>query len=174
MIFKRAAWLVILAPLSALGEAPPEEHAICVQEIECRSASSAELDELRGGFEIGMRGGMLRLDIGITRAVAVNDQLVATSRLVMPQGLAVELAPQPGVAVSLSENALIVQNGPGNIAPPPAAFGPSAMPIVIQNTLDNQKLTAFTVIDASVNSLAVMNLLRMSDALGRATAGSGR
>lgn len=76
--------------------------------------------------------------------------------------------------VQLDTKGIIVQNGPGNVAPEPSVFSAGAIPTIVQNTLDNQKLSTFTVINGSVNSLAVMKTLRMNDALGRAVAGSGR
>ena len=52
---------------------------ICMQERDCRTTSSVELGELRGGFEVNTAAGRMRFDIGITRAVALNDRLVGVS-----------------------------------------------------------------------------------------------
>jgi hypothetical protein len=76
--------------------------------------------------------------------------------------------------VTVRDNALVVQNGPGNTAPPASAFGNSAIPIIVQNTLDNQALKTFTVVNASVNSLSLMRSLRVDEMMRRATTASGR
>jgi hypothetical protein len=157
--------IAILVSGAAYADPGSGEYDLCMQAPDCRTATNAELDQLRGGFHLVTRGGRLRIDIGITRAVTVNDRLVAVSHLVIPSASA------PGVA---SEQALVVQNGPGNVAPSAAAFGNSAIPLIVQNTLDDQRLKTFTVINASVNSLSLMRSLRMDEMMRRATAASGR
>lgn len=153
--------IAMLAPVPALALG---QHDMCRQELHCRVASDAELAGLRGGFEVDTRAGRLRVDIGITRAVAVNDRLVAVSRLEIPAN---------GRAL-VQDKALIVQIGPGNFAPPAAAFHGAALPTIVQNTLDNQNVKTFTLLDASLNCLSIMNVLRMGEMMRRATAASGR
>jgi hypothetical protein len=179
------AALLILGwvPAPLLADTPTSEHELCMQATQCRTASDAELDELRGGFDVDTPRGRLRLEIGITRAVSVNDRIVAVSNFVIPgsgrttqssQTVVNNVPVGSGVPLTVNGNALVVQNGPGNVAPSPSAFSAAAFPIIVQNTLDNQKLSTFTLINASVNSLSVMNALRMSEMLRRATAASGR
>jgi len=82
----------VLIPILALASTPlfasppagnyPYEQ--CTQDGLCRKASNPELDHIRGGFSIDTPTGRLEIAIGITRAVAVNDQLVAVSQLVLP------------------------------------------------------------------------------------------
>lgn len=176
----RALALPILAGAAALSFAaePPSELALCEPQEPCRTASHAELDALRGGFSMQTERGHLRVGIGITRSVAVNDRVVAVSELTIPDlGQAFEASRRPGQRAPQAlpgGNALIVQNGPGNVAPPASAFGTAALPTIVQNTLDNQKLGTVTIINATVNSLSVMHALRTSDMLTRATAASGR
>lgn len=159
--------LLILACLPALADPPAHDYQICAQARVCRMASDAELDELRGGFDVDTSGGRLRLGIGITRAVAVNDRFVAVSQLVIPDvGEAIPSGAR-------TPEVLIVQNGPGNhIAP--TAFRGASFPTIVQNTLDGQKLNTFTIVNAKVNALSVLNAIRMGDGLSRATAASGR
>jgi hypothetical protein len=126
---------------------------LCGQAQECRAVSEAELDELRGGFEVHTRLGSLRIGIGITRGVEVNGHLVAHSSSAAP---------------------LIVQIGHHNSALPASAFHAGAMPTVVQNTLDNQTLKTFTIVSASINSLSVLNGMRLGDMMARATRASGR
>lgn len=179
------AALCILACLPAQRvAAAPEEHEVCLQGLQCRLASHAELDELRGGFDLDTRGGRVRLNIGITRAVAVNDRFVAVSHLEIPDlGQMIAASPQgsrttqvsapPGAVVTLTNDALIVQNGPDNhIAP--TAFNGASFPTIIQNTLDDQKLNTFTIVNARVNALSVLRQLRTGEIMSRAAATSGR
>lgn len=143
-----------LALLAALPGARAAEHDVCDAAPACRAASAAELDTLRGGFEIDTPGGRMHLHLGIRREVSVNDQVVAVS----------EVLGSP----------LIVRNGPGNSAPALSSFAAGAMPLIVQNTLDNQKLGTVTIIDAKVNSLSLLNAMRTGEAMSRATAASGR
>lgn len=183
-----AVFLVLAGlPASLLAQTTLDEQPICLPQAPCRVVSEAELDELRGGFHADTPAGGLRIGIGITRAVAVNDQLVAVSQLTIPdlvaaargQGQRPVLHVQvmdnlPNVAVSVSDNAIVVRNGPRNFAPPAAALSGGAHTIVLQNTLDNQRLAGLTTIVATVNSLAVLRQLRFAETLSRASAASGR
>jgi hypothetical protein len=176
--------LAILASSAAYADPNSGEHDLCMLDRHCRTATNVQLDGLRGGFELDTRAGRLRIDIGITRAVTVNDRLVAVSHHGAPSAIAANnqflsqlgarAASAGSTPVMVRDNALVVQNGPGNIAPPASAFGNSAMPIIVQNTLDNQVLKTFTVVNASVNSLSLMRSLRVDDMMRRATTASGR
>jgi hypothetical protein len=192
-------------PAALLAQEAQDEHQICLPQAHCRVASGAELDGLRGGFDVEGPGGPLRLGIGIYRTVSINDRVVAVSSLTVqdvgqaiagrPGGISVsvegaELARSTEVAgsadlkvngmplgphpVVIDARGIVVQNGPGNVAPDLSRFNPGALPTIVQNTLDNQKLRTSTVIDVSANSLSMMRSLRMGDMLGQATARSGR
>jgi hypothetical protein len=180
--------LGVLALLAA-GAAGADDGVldICMQEQLCRSASSSELDGLRGGFEVNTSAGRMRFDIGITRAVALNDRLVGVSHFGSAQHTArnqeflSQLAgPGPGtVPVQVNSQpagnaALVVQSGGGNIAPPASTFGPNSFPIIVQNTLNDTSLKTFTLINASVNSLSLMRSLATNDIMRRATIASNR
>jgi hypothetical protein len=144
-------WL--LGAVVILAAMPAFAQDFCAEAPPCRLASDTELAALRGGFDLFTRGGRLRIDIGITRGVAVNDRIVA---------------------LSSEARALIVQIGPGNAAPPASAFAAGAMPTIVQNTLDNQALKTFTIVNASVNSLSLLNSLRVGEMMARATRAAGR
>jgi hypothetical protein len=185
--------LVILASGPALADGNPGEHDMCMRDGPCRVATQAELDQLRGGLDVQTRHGNLRIDIGITRAVSVNDRIVAMSHIGAGQpSVSLGQATGPatggtsqlrinetpvgsnGPALSIDGRALVVQNGPGNFAPLSTSFGHGAVPTIIQNSLDNQNLKTFTFVNASVNSLSVMRTLMMNDMVGRAVTASGR
>jgi hypothetical protein len=182
-----------------------EQHDLCAFAGSCRTASAAELDELRGGFDLDTGRGRLRVDIGITREVHINGNLVARSQLNLPDlgqmmsdsrhgrmntptvtttvgghgngtsgPLLVNGAPVTTTPVTLTEGGLIVQNGPGNIAPTLAQIGGAAIPTIVQNTLDNQKISTLTLVNARLNSMSLLNTLRLGDVMNRATAASGR
>jgi hypothetical protein len=163
--------------LPALAVAGAGLHDVCGQQPRCRAATDAELAGLRGGFEVETRAGRLRLDIGITRGVRVDDRLVAVSHLAIPdlrRPLAERKAAGMNAPPLIQGEALVVQIGPGNFAPPAAAFHDAALPTLVQNTLDNQSVKTFTRLDASLNSLSLMNMHRMAEMMRRATAASGR
>jgi hypothetical protein len=162
------AAIALLASIAPSPQARAEEHDLCAQVAACRIASQAELDELRGGFHVDTPHGRLQVGIGITREVSVNDRVVAVSRLVIP-----DLARRDA---SLEGGGLVVQNGLGNHAPQVSAAltTSTSLPIIVQNTLDNQKLGTVTIIDASVNSLSLLRSIRMDEMMSRATAASGR
>jgi hypothetical protein len=144
----------LLLGAAVLLAAPPAlAFDFCEAAAQCRAASEAQLAALRGGFDVRTRGGgQLRIDIGITRGVAVNERIVALTSASGP---------------------LLVQVGPNNVALP-GAFHAGAMPTIVQNTLDNQTLKTFTIVNASVNSLSVLNSLRLGEMMARATRASGR
>lgn len=160
--------VALLACIALPLQARADEYDMCAQVAACRMASPAELDELRGGFHVDTPHGRLHVGIGITRAVSVNDQVVAVSKLVIPDFMRRN--------AQLDGGALVVQNGRGNQAPQVSAALTTAtsLPIVVQNTLDNQKLGTVTIIDASVNSLSLLRSIRMDEMMSRATAASGR
>jgi hypothetical protein len=163
--------LLGVAVLGCIALCPPamaEEYDVCAQAAACRLASQAELDELRGGFQIDTPHGRLQVGIGITREVSVNDRVVAVSRLVIP-----DLGRRDA---RLEGGALLVQNGLGNHLPQVSAAltTSTSLPIIVQNTLDNQKLGTVTIIDASVNSMSLLRSIRMDEMMSRATAASGR
>jgi hypothetical protein len=184
--------LLMLSPLPAFAGWSEGEHDVCMHETSCRVASTTELDELRGGLDVDTRhGGRLRVDIGITRAVSVNDRVVAVSHFgaghpsvtigqstgnsaPLSSQLRINDTPVPnqGAPLTFNGQALVVQNGPGNLTP--MTFGSGATPTIVQNSLDNQTLKTFTFINASLNSLSVMRQLMMNDMVGRAITGSGR
>jgi hypothetical protein len=78
------ALTLVPAPLFADTPARIFDFEVCAHEGSCRKASRDELDRMRGGFTINTPYGQLEIAISITRAVSVNDQLVAVSQLVLP------------------------------------------------------------------------------------------
>ncbi|NTV11485.1 MAG: hypothetical protein HGA47_12020 [Zoogloea sp.] len=124
-----------------------------------KATSLAALDGMRGGFT-GVDG--LQISFGIERAVRINGELVTSTILSLPNAgalSAAQAAAVPGVPT-------IVQNGAGNLVLPGASgLAQNGYPLVIQNTLDNQRIEAATVVNASVNSLQMMRAIDFSNTI---------
>ena len=113
---------------------------------------AAELDSLRGG-SVGSNG--LALTLGIVRQVAVNGGIVVEQRLQL----------QAGETSATLAGIKPLQIGPDNMVQA------AAMPaIVIQNSLDGQRIDSRTVIDASVGSLGLLTALNFQRSLQDALA----
>jgi hypothetical protein len=86
----------------------------------------AQLDQLRGGFDTADG---LHFSFAVERAITVNGELVATTRLVLNDLAPLLSGGMPGVEV-LQATRAIVQNGAGNTVAPVANGGspPAAAP----------------------------------------------
>jgi hypothetical protein len=159
---------VLMALESVLGTALGDAPADPVLGSGWAAVERSELDRVRGGFKSPSG---LNVSFGIERAVYLNGELVTTTRLVVSD--LAQAGARGATALAPSATLALVQSGAGNV------FGrvssPGGIGTVIQNTLNDQKLQAVTVIDASVNSLDVMRGMRLqslvrdavSDALRR-------
>lgn len=111
-----------------------------------RSVADGELGEIRGGFDIG---GKLDISIGLSRSVAINGAEQYSSSLRFNGAQAVsydQLAAMTPV---------VIQNGDGNTAETPALGAWSGgLPVVIQNTLDNQHIINANVLDVTISNVA--------------------
>jgi hypothetical protein len=131
-------------------------------------ASATLLDSMRGGFEAS---GGLQIAFGIERSVYINGSLVTTTSLnVAPSGQVTTLP--SGTLVAGSSIALI-QSGANNFfgAGPGTAANAA---VVIQNSLDNQKIQGVTVINATVNSLALTKSSNIQSSIQNALTGALR
>ena len=116
------------------------------------------LAALRGGFATAHG---LQLALGIEQLASINGQLVAHT----------ELALATAGAGSVRPGLTLVQQGSGNLMQaglPADATGA----LVIQNSLNDQRIDAQTIISASVNSGTLIESInfqaQLSDALARA------
>ena len=129
---------------------------------------SDELDEVRGGFVID---GGLKISFGIERAVYLNGTLVTTTSLNIA-----DLAKISGGSAQVTGNGAgslgLVQSGLGNVAP--IAISNTAAGLVIQNTLDNQKINTITRIDAVVNSASILRSMNLQSSMRSAVIDSLR
>ena len=115
----------------------------------------SRLDALRGGF---VTPSGLVLSFGIERTVFVNGELVASTRIAIPDVAAIN-AEQARELAKLQDT-LRVQVGEGNVLEHTGTGG-----VVIQNTLDGQTIRAATTLDISVNTLGMFQELNTNAAL---------
>ena len=131
---------------------------------------SAELDEVRGGF-VTHEG--MKISFGIERAVYLNGTLVTTTSLNIA-----DLARISGGQAQVTGNGFgslgQVQSGPGNVFMPGAISTTAAGGLVIQNTLDYQKINTITRIDAVVNSASIMRSMNLQSSMQSAIVNSLR
>ena len=119
----------------------------------------ARLDDMRGGF---MTAGGTALSFGIGRAVFVNGELLATTRVQIPD-IARMNADQARELQRFNEG-VVVQVGNGN------TFAPAGAPggVVIQNTLDGQDIRALTTVNVGVDTLQAFQDLNTQSTLHNA------
>jgi hypothetical protein len=161
-------WIAIALLCAAASLLPrrAEAQALDASAPFSRSGSRAPVPDdllagVRGGFE--SPDGTLQLSIGVQRQVLVDGQAVAVSTLQFCG---------PSCATGDAGSALAwVQRGAGNSAAGLAAAGQG---LVVQNTLDQQRLTALTTIDIKTNGLQIYQGAALQSALGSALAASTR
>ena len=120
--------------------------------------SEEALDHMRGGFQRDPNG--LIMSFGIERSVFLNDKLVSSTVLNIPD--LTQLAGNP------SHTFTLIQTGGGNTLTPHMSSLPTFM-TAIQNSLDNQTLQNQTVIYATVAALSLARSLALGNALSQAT-----
>lgn len=120
------------------------------------------LDALRGGYEVP--SGLL-LSFGIERAVYVNGDLVATTRIDIPD--VTRMSAEQAQALGTIGDAIVVQIGSGNRFDPVGFNG-----VAIQNTLDGQNIRSLTTLNVGVNTLGMFQDLNGQAALHNALIGA--
>lgn len=105
----------------------------CALEAHCRPAAEAELDRVRGGFITDTRTGRLEVGIGITRAVSVNDRLVAVSHIVLPDIAQIIATARSAAGRALAQNAALAALSAGAAAPSAGAAAAPPVQLVIND-----------------------------------------
>lgn len=102
------------------------------------------LENLRGGFELPSG---LQASFGFERVVYLNGELVATTRVSIPDLSAI--TPEQAQALAAAKQTTLLQVGQGN------TFDATSMSggLVIQNTLDGQDIQVLTTLDIGTNML---------------------
>lgn len=133
------------------------------------TASSSELDRVRGGFSLASGDGELQISIGIERAVFVDGILKVSTKFDIAS-LGSQIADGSNLA-ALN----IVQNGAGNIFIPASLTDlPSNVMTLVQNTLDNQTISNFNIINATVTSRDLLRSMAITSSVQEMLAGSIR
>ncbi|NMG74009.1 hypothetical protein [Aromatoleum diolicum] len=142
---------------------PVEQDALERERFEQITVVDDEvLDGLRGGFETP---GGLMLSFGIERLVYINGELLSTTSLnVADLGRFVGGSADAGRMPTLGSTVGLIQNGPNNTFDA-SIMASGAFATVIQNTLNDQTILSVTTINATVNSMDMMQANRIGDSL---------
>lgn len=129
---------------------------------ECRSASSTELSDIRGGY---VAGNGLEVSFGIDKMLAVNGVLLANDTLSFMLSAAANQGTATGVSGSMAGK---VQNGANNSIDLSVLSGlrPDSFTF-IQNTLDRAVIQNTTTIDVSVTVRNLYRDLNLSSMMNR-------
>lgn len=114
-----------------------------------------QLAGMRGGYQLP---GGLQLSFGVARVVYVNNQMVASTRVVIPD--VARMTASQATALREFQDGTVVQVGEGNRVAPGTAGG-----LVVQNALDGQDIRAVTTLDIGVDTLGVFQALNAQHAL---------
>ncbi|MDQ0010052.1 hypothetical protein J2T07_002242 [Luteibacter jiangsuensis] len=152
-----------------------------------RSVSDVRLDRIRGGFDLGDN---LRASFALQRTVLINGMETMRTTITVPD--IANITREQAAALQDALRTTVVTNGAGGMAgtvpassvqgtsaSTPASDGAtttlatvsaalpnSALPgLIVQNSLDNQAITATTTIDASVNSARMLENVRMAESV---------
>lgn len=126
------------------------------------TVADAQLDRMRGGFDVG---GGLMVSLGIQQATYINGQLV--TQTVIPLTQLNQLTTAQAATLRERLNTLtVVQNGPGNrygnIQSPSdgsalvSQIAGAGAGTVIQNSLNGQRIQQLTTIDATSNGMGLL------------------
>ena len=139
-----------------LAAPPPDATSLGPEWI---AIDPALLDEMRGGF---MTGDGTALSFGIERAVFVNGELMATTRVQIPD--VGRMSAAQAQEQDRFNRGMVVQVGGGN------TFEQSSIPngVLIQNTLDGQDIRALTTVNVGVDTLGAFQDLNTQQALQNA------
>lgn len=132
------------------------------------AAADSRLDEMRGGF--GLVPG-LTVSFGILRTVEINGNLVSSTGFQIADLRSISLAQAQQLASQIDATN-VVQSGPGNTF---SAALPSGTPaIVVQNTLNDQRIRTVTEINAVTNGMSLMKNMNLAQSLNDAIAAATR
>lgn len=129
---------------------------------EWKPVDPSRLEDMRGGFVVP--SGFV-VSFGIERVVSVNGEIVAATRVSIPD-VARLTAEQANALASLRDSQAI-QVGAGTLV----SGGTGGL--VIQNAIDGQTISARTSLDVSLNTLGLYRSTLLSDAITNAVVGTG-
>lgn len=121
----------------------------------------AALDQVRGGMDLGND---VLASLSLQRTVLVNGMEVIQNSVSIPD--IAHITTDQATALSDALRATTITTGIGGVS---TDLGSSSGALVIQNSLNNQAISATTSIDASVNSARMLQNLRLGEAIQDAT-----
>lgn len=165
------ACTLVWAAGTARAEEPQDSGREAFVAYDWQAAGDAQLDALRGGFELSSVSPGLAVSFGFARTVSINGDVVAQTRFTLPD-LAHISAEQARQVTDALGHAQLVQNGLGN------SVGSGNVPVglaaasIVQNSLNNQNIQTLTQIDAGVNSMGMLHSMNTQGALRDALMGA--
>lgn len=158
---------MLATPLLVAGLCVPAaagEGAVSTLGTDWVAIDPAMLEDMRGGFQTA--SGM-SLSFGVERAVLVNGELLATTRVNIPD--IARMTTDQAQELARFNQGQVIQVGDGNTFEPANNFNG----LVIQNTRDGQDIRALTTINVGVDTLGMFQSLNtqaaMHDAMVAAT-----
>lgn len=157
------AW-ALSVPIAQAQGSGAESHRVppAAREELWVTVADADLDRLRGGFDVG--GGLI-VSLGIQQATYINGLLVTQTSIPLTQ-LSQLTANQAAILRERLQTLTVVQNGPGNrwgniqspvdgsaLVSHVAGAGPGT---VVQNSLNGQQIQNLTTIDATSNAMGLL------------------
>ncbi len=155
-----AAGLLAVLPAAAAHAAPPGPNGLGA---EWTPVEVDRLADIRGGFQLP--GGPV-LSFGIERVVRVNGLLVAQASVRIPD--IANITAEQVQALAEFNRGLLVQVGEGNRVVAGTATGA----LVVQNSLDDQSISAVTRLEVGVDTLGIYKAINFNDALVDAQLGA--
>ncbi|WP_020653676.1 hypothetical protein [Massilia niastensis] len=163
----------LLAALLGAAGTMPAVHASGAGEAEAGVGDAGEsdlsafgtpvtadaLEDTRGGFDVP---GGLTLALGIERVVSVNGEVMSRTNIAIPD-LTTMTADQARLAQEAIGAGRLIQIGNNNFAAPDLALGNGAT--VIQNSLNDQTISAYTTITSTVNSMSLLKDLNIQSTI---------
>lgn len=163
MVALESAVLIAGAAQAAQPAAVENVHATSGLPFTSMPVSEARLADCRGGFDLGSG---LVASFGINRAIYINGNLVANVSVDIPDLARIDDT-QARALATLVNGATLIRNGPGNFVDP-ASFNRATGAIVIQNTLDNQRIQALTTLNTTVSNLNQFTSMNVANSLQQA------
>ena len=141
---------------AAAGPALPGNDRLGVEWV---AVDPALLEDMRGGFQTA--NGM-SLSFGIERAVFVNGEMIASTRVQIPD--VGRMTSDQAQELARFNQGQVIQVGGGNTFEPSTTFNG----LLIQNTLNDQDIRALTTVNVGVDTLSAFQDLNMNQALQNA------
>ena len=167
-----ALWLAVLGTGQCWANDQTNDEPLQLEismPTEWVALDDALLDTLRGGFDIGNG---LKVSFGFMRSIAVNGEQVSRTSFHFPDLKSIT-PDQARVASESMAQAGVVQLGRNNVVNPTDAAQPALSAVsIVQNSLNNQHISALTQINTTVNSMGLIKSMNALSSMQEALLGS--